>query len=65
MNQTTLGLVVDGRTSDRAAIATFRDDLTPDEYAAIVHRWLDDGATMVGGCCGMEPAHIARIAALA
>ena len=30
----------------------------------LVSRWLDEGATMVGGCCGIEPAHIARIATL-
>jgi S-methylmethionine-dependent homocysteine/selenocysteine methylase len=51
-------------TKANEGIATFRDDLAPDEYADFVHRWLDTGATMIGGCCGMEPAHIARIAQL-
>jgi S-methylmethionine-dependent homocysteine/selenocysteine methylase len=58
---------VAAHTSDTKAnegIAAFRDDLAPDEYAGFVHRWINSGATMVGGCCGMEPAHIARIAAL-
>jgi S-methylmethionine-dependent homocysteine/selenocysteine methylase len=58
---------VAAHSSDTVAnegIAAFRDDLAPDEYAEFVHRWIDSGATMVGGCCGMEPAHIARIAAL-
>jgi S-methylmethionine-dependent homocysteine/selenocysteine methylase len=45
-------------------LSAFRDDLDPDSYGAFVSRWLDAGATVVGGCCGMEPAHIARIADL-
>lgn len=51
-------------TPSNAGIATFRDDLAPHEYCTFVHHWLDTGATMVGGCCGMEPAHIAEIARL-
>ena len=41
-----------------------REDLDPDTYAAHVNGWLDAGATIVGGCCEVGPAHIARIAAL-
>ena len=51
-------------TQANAGIAAFRDDLSPHEYCSFVRRWIDMGATMVGGCCGMEPAHIAEIAAL-
>ena len=52
-------------TPSNEGIAEFRDDLDPHEYCAFVERWLDTGATMVGGCCGMEPSHIAEIARLA
>lgn len=38
-----------------------RDDLDPDQYVNFVKEWLDLGATVVGGCCGTRPAHIARI----
>lgn len=41
-----------------------RDDLDPDRYAAHVRQWLDAGATIVGGCCGTRPAHIAKLAEL-
>jgi S-methylmethionine-dependent homocysteine/selenocysteine methylase len=41
-----------------------REDLDPDAYAAFVARWLDEGATIVGGCCEVGPAHIARLAEL-
>ena len=51
-------------TPSNAGIAPFRDDLAPHEYRTFVCRWLDTGATMVGGCCGMEPVHIAEIARL-
>lgn len=45
-------------------VSALRDDLDPQAYCEVVERWLDAGATVVGGCCGIEPAHIARIASL-
>lgn len=33
----------------------------PEAYAAQVLRWIDLGATIVGGCCGTGPAHIHAI----
>jgi homocysteine S-methyltransferase len=38
-----------------------RMDLTPDTYADHVMRWVGAGATIVGGCCEVGPAHIAEI----
>jgi homocysteine S-methyltransferase len=38
-----------------------RNDLGPTEYLRWVRRWLDDGAEIVGGCCGVGPEHIAEI----
>ncbi len=38
-----------------------RVDLGPEEYADFVDQWLDLGATIVGGCCEVGPAHIAEI----
>jgi homocysteine S-methyltransferase len=38
-----------------------RTDLTPDKYADHVMRWVGAGATIVGGCCEVGPAHIAEI----
>lgn len=35
-----------------------RRDLGPAAYAAHVLRWVDMGATIVGGCCETGPAHI-------
>ena len=41
-----------------------RSDLDPESYAAYVADWLANGATVVGGCCGTRPAHIARLRTL-
>ena len=38
--------------------------LSPEEYAARAARWLARGATIVGGCCGTGPDHIAALARL-
>jgi len=48
-----------------AGIAQFRDDMDPPSYCEFVEGWLDRGATMVGGCCGMNPDHIRAIADVA
>ena len=38
-----------------------RGDLDPDSYAAHATDWIESGATVIGGCCGTRPAHIARL----
>lgn len=40
------------------------DETTPEDYAAYAKRWCEAGADIVGGCCGVSPAHIAAISAL-
>jgi S-methylmethionine-dependent homocysteine/selenocysteine methylase len=35
--------------------------LDPDGYAVEVRRWLDAGASIIGGCCGTRPEHIRRL----
>jgi homocysteine S-methyltransferase len=39
-----------------------RQDMTPSGYAEHAMRWVDQGATIIGGCCEVSPAHIAEIA---
>ena len=48
-----------------AGISAFRDDLAPHEYCDFVTGWIATGATIIGGCCGMTPDHIAALVALA
>lgn len=39
-----------------------RSDLGPDAYAEHALEWVERGATVVGGCCEVGPAHIAALA---
>jgi len=39
-----------------------RTDLGPDAYADHAMDWVEAGATIVGGCCEVGPAHIAKLA---
>jgi homocysteine S-methyltransferase len=39
-----------------------RTDLTPEAYADFAEGWADAGATIIGGCCEVGPAHIAELA---
>jgi methionine synthase I (cobalamin-dependent) len=38
---------------------------TPEEFAGHCHKLIEAGANFVGGCCGVGPQHIRRLAALA
>ncbi|WP_087016439.1 homocysteine S-methyltransferase family protein [Thaumasiovibrio subtropicus] len=37
-------------------------ELSPEDYLQYVARWYDLGADIIGGCCGISPAHIKAIA---
>jgi S-methylmethionine-dependent homocysteine/selenocysteine methylase len=37
------------------------DEWPPERYAAQAHRWRELGATILGGCCGTRPEHIAAV----
>jgi S-methylmethionine-dependent homocysteine/selenocysteine methylase len=50
-----------GWRGERGAAA---DEAAALAYAALARRWLHAGATLVGGCCGTGPAHIAALTAL-
>jgi len=38
-----------------------RDDLTPSSYLNWALQWRQNGATLIGGCCGIGPDHIALL----
>lgn len=42
-------------------ILEHREDLNHGGYTSFVQRWLDAGANIVGGCCGIMPEHIAEL----
>ncbi|MCZ6680582.1 MAG: homocysteine S-methyltransferase family protein [Candidatus Poribacteria bacterium] len=39
----------------------FDDQVGPDAYAALASQWREEGAQIVGGCCGVTPEHIAAM----
>ena len=39
-----------------------RTDLTPATYLSWAQQWQQNGATLIGGCCGVGPEHIALLA---
>ncbi|HXQ63228.1 MAG TPA: homocysteine S-methyltransferase family protein [Steroidobacteraceae bacterium] len=41
-----------------SGFSMIRADLTPEGYRGWVEDWLERGATIVGGCCGIGPEHI-------
>lgn len=46
-----------------AGISTLRDDLDPERYLLWARQWVESGATLIGGCCGIGPEHIAALSA--
>ena len=45
------------------SVHDLRADVTPDVYVGFAERWVEAGASMVGGCCGVGPAHVAALSA--
>jgi S-methylmethionine-dependent homocysteine/selenocysteine methylase len=39
-----------------------RPDLTPERYKQFADEWANEGASIIGGCCGVGPEHIAALA---
>ena len=56
--------ISDGFLGDKPTVdaLTARHDLGPEEYARFAMGWIAKGATIVGGCCEVGPAHIAKLA---
>jgi S-methylmethionine-dependent homocysteine/selenocysteine methylase len=44
-----------------AELSAIRGDLTPAAYRAWAEGWVERGASIIGGCCGIGPEHIAAL----
>ena len=44
-----------------AGISVMREDLTPQRYLDWADEWVASGASIIGGCCGIGPEHIALL----
>ena len=42
-------------------LSEVREDLTPISYLEWAKKWQQQGATLIGGCCGIGPEHIAQL----
>lgn len=61
-----LGVYANAFTADEDGAANetlhaIRDDLSDDRYSSFACDWVESGATMIGGCCGVGAAHIHRV----
>ena len=54
---------VEDHESANETINALRLDVTPDVYLEFAERWVAAGASMVGGCCGVGPAHVSALSA--
>jgi S-methylmethionine-dependent homocysteine/selenocysteine methylase len=46
-----------------ATVLEIRADLDPPGYLAFARAWVEQGANIVGGCCGIGPEHITALRA--
>jgi S-methylmethionine-dependent homocysteine/selenocysteine methylase len=44
-----------------ATLHKLRKDITPEAYADYAEHWMLAGAGIIGGCCGISPAHIKHL----
>ena len=45
-------------------LSIIRDDVSPKKYQKFVTKWINAGASIVGGCCGVSAEHIRKLTAL-
>ncbi|KQB53646.1 homocysteine methyltransferase [Pseudomonas endophytica] len=54
--------VVSAEAEANSTLLTIRADLGPAAYLQWAQQWVEQGASIVGGCCGIGPEHIAELA---
>ncbi|MEM9070993.1 MAG: homocysteine S-methyltransferase family protein [Myxococcota bacterium] len=55
------GVYANAGTADDEIGWTASPEPGAERYAALAQQWRDAGATLIGGCCGTTPAHIASL----
>ncbi|WP_085033572.1 homocysteine S-methyltransferase family protein [Ensifer aridi] len=63
-----IGVYANAFTSEEDGAANetlhaIRDDLSADRYSGFACDWVEGGATIIGGCCGVGASHIHRLSA--
>lgn len=54
-------LAGDGDNEANGDVSPLRADVTPSRYAAWAADWRKRGASLIGGCCGIGPEHLAEL----
>lgn len=57
-----IGAYANGFVTAASGAGEYDDTLTPEKYAECAAKWVEDGASIVGGCCGIMPNHIEALA---
>jgi S-methylmethionine-dependent homocysteine/selenocysteine methylase len=52
------------QANNNTGVSVIRDDTPPEKYSEFASSWLNAGASIVGGCCGISPEHIKKLAEL-
>ena len=47
-----------------SGVSRIREDISEDKYTEFAASWLNAGASIVGGCCGVSPPYIKKLAEL-
>jgi S-methylmethionine-dependent homocysteine/selenocysteine methylase len=47
-----------------SGVSDIREDISPEKYSQFALSWLNAGASIIGGCCGVSPRHIKKLAEL-
>jgi len=55
-----IGAYANGFCTAADGVGEYRD-LSPTEYYEFACQWIESGATILGGCCGIFPCHIAHL----
>ena len=56
-----LGGYANGFLTAESGAGEYDEDLTPEKYTAHVRQWVSNGASVLGGCCGIFPHHIEHL----
>ena len=48
--------------ASNASVHQLRQDITPEAYLRYAEQWVESGAEIIGGCCGITPGHIELLA---
>jgi len=56
--------VIDDDHQANDGVCAIRADNTPQKYRELAATWINAGASIVGGCCGISPEHIKQLGEL-